>query len=50
MSNIISIIGVVLLVLALVFYFANIATGSLMLLVIAGVLLIVVGLLARGRL
>lgn len=47
--NLFFVIGVVLLVLAAVFYFANIMTGSLLILVILGVLSLVTGLYLGGR-
>lgn len=48
MRNLLIIIGVVLLVLALVFYFANIMTNALLILVILGVLALVAGSFSRG--
>lgn len=49
MGNLFFVIGVVLLVLSAVFYFAEIMTGSLLILVIIGVLALVAGLYVRGR-
>lgn len=48
MNRILTILGIVLLVLAAVFYFANIATNSLILLLIVGVIMVAIGVVT-GR-